>query len=319
MLSGTRRSLWRGTSTTHAPRSTAFFPLYPFTVRGVAWVLQGKYVFSALLVAGIAYVVAMVLLYRLASLDLPESSSRRTLFYISIYPMAFFFLCGYTESLFLALTLGAFLSARRGRWWLCAVLGFLAALTRGPCVLLILPLAYEFWKQKGARISRESIPALGLLTIPVAYLLFQAYVRYAVEGVSSTAAINAVHWGIEWVLPWESLWASVKLHVQGGATFIDNFDLFSLALFVGLTVVVWRRMRTSYAIYMTALLVLYLTRIGPNQPLMSMSRYVLTLFPGFMVMARWGENRYFNWAVVIPSVVLLSFFAFLYTQWKFVG
>jgi len=302
----------------HDPNSTAFFPLYPLLVRGVAWVLQGRYVLGALLVSNIAYLVAMFLLYRLASLDLSEDRVRRALLYVSIYPTAFFLLCGYTESLFLALTLGAFLAARRGRWWPCAALASLAALTRGPGVLLVLPLAYEFWQQRGIRITRENIPALGLLAIPAAFLLFQAYLRY-VLGLPTTAQINTEHWGIEWALPWESLWASVKLHVAGKATFIDNFDLFSLVLFAVTTVVAWRRLRRSYAVYMAALLILYLTRLPAAFPLMSMSRFVLPLFPCFLVLARWGENRYLNWALVIPSAILLSFFAFQFTHWQFVG
>ena len=182
------------------PKATTFLPLYPLLVRGVAWALQAKYVLSTLLVSNVAYVVAMILLYKLASLDLPESRSRRALLYISIYPTAFFFLSGYTESLFLALTVGAFLAARKGRWWLCAGLGALAAATRGPGVLLILPLAYEFWRQRGLRIAKGSIPALSLLCIPLAFLLFQAYVRYVV-GVSSSLATNIALWRVEWTFP----------------------------------------------------------------------------------------------------------------------
>jgi hypothetical protein len=191
-------------------------------------------------------------------------------------------------------------------------------LTRGPGVLLILPLAYEFWQQRGIRITRENIPVLGLLAIPAAFLLFQVYLRY-VLGLPTTMEINVERWGIEWALPWESLWASVKLHVSGEATFIDNFDLFSLVLFAVTTVVAWRRLRRSYAVYMAALLILYLTRLPAVFPLTSMSRFVLPLFPGFLVLARWGENRYLNWALVIPSAILLSFFAFQFTHWGFVG
>ena len=56
-------------------------------------------------------------------------------------PMAFFFSAVYSESLYLALSVGVFLCARQGRWAWVAVLGALAAATRSAGVVLLLPAA----------------------------------------------------------------------------------------------------------------------------------------------------------------------------------
>ncbi len=54
-------------------------------------------------------------------------------------PMAFFFSAVYSESLYLALSVGLFWSARQGRWALVGVLGALAAATRSTGLVLLLP------------------------------------------------------------------------------------------------------------------------------------------------------------------------------------
>ena len=54
-------------------------------------------------------------------------------------PMAFFFSAVYSESLYLALSVGVFWCARQGRWAWVGVLGALAAATRSAGVVLLLP------------------------------------------------------------------------------------------------------------------------------------------------------------------------------------
>ena len=51
-------------------------------------------------------------------------------------PMAFFFSAVYSESLYLALSVGLFLCARNGRWMWVGVLGALAGATRSTGLVL---------------------------------------------------------------------------------------------------------------------------------------------------------------------------------------
>ena len=53
--------------------------------------------------------------------------------------MAFFFSAVYSESLYLALSVGLFVCARRGRWMWVGVLGALAGATRSTGLVLALP------------------------------------------------------------------------------------------------------------------------------------------------------------------------------------
>lgn len=145
---------------------SAFFPLYPLltwlvSLVGVAGALAGVIVSLSALLA------ALYALHRLMTLELASPASRLwgamtssmprpsismsrpssvdvarlALLLTAFGPMAFFLSADYSESLYLALSIGVFLQARRGRWVWAGVLGGLAAATRSTGVLLILPAA----------------------------------------------------------------------------------------------------------------------------------------------------------------------------------
>ena len=96
--------------------AAAFYPLYPLTLAGVGRVFGGHYVAAGIVVSLAAALAAFVLLYRLAETRLGADGARRAVLYLAVFPMALFLGAVYTESLFLALAIGAFLLAERGRW-----------------------------------------------------------------------------------------------------------------------------------------------------------------------------------------------------------
>ena len=102
----------------------AFFPVYPMAMRASGLLLGGKpadFYFGGIAVSWVACMVAMLLLYRLARLDVDEDAAERAVPYALLYPFAFFFGVVYSESLFLMLVLGAFYGFRTRRWALGAV------------------------------------------------------------------------------------------------------------------------------------------------------------------------------------------------------
>jgi hypothetical protein len=52
---------------------------------------------------------------------------------------------------------------------------------------------------------------------------------------------------------------------------------------------------------------------------MSVSRYVLPLFPGFMALGIWIENRFAAWAIGLASFGMLCYLTYVFTHWGFVG
>src|SRR5437588_2258120 len=125
---------------------TAFFPFWPL-VEHFGGILLGNsfpnsFYFAGLIIANICFFCVLVLLYRLLAEDFEPDTARRALFYLAFSPYAIFFFLGYTESLFLLLSIGIFLLLRRGKpldWWLAGSLGFLAMLTRSSGIILAIP------------------------------------------------------------------------------------------------------------------------------------------------------------------------------------
>src|ERR687890_1623004 len=146
-------------------RWIVFFPLYPWLVRAAAFVLRYE-LLAAFFVSGVASVAAGLLLYRLARADgEPEEVARAAVFYLLIFPTAYFLHIGYNESLFIALALGAFLAARGRRWWAAGLLGGLAALTRVNGVLLLPALAFEAWDEYRTTGRRTRVEWVWLLLV----------------------------------------------------------------------------------------------------------------------------------------------------------
>ncbi len=122
--------------------SVTFFPLLP-ALMAVGGRVLGSVTVAGLVVAFVATVVGLAVVYRLVALDLGRSVAARSILYLLVFPSGFFLLAPFSEALFLATAAGALYGARAGRWGLALCAGLLAGFARTPGVLLALPLAWE--------------------------------------------------------------------------------------------------------------------------------------------------------------------------------
>ncbi|MFI5275112.1 MAG: mannosyltransferase family protein, partial [Ktedonobacterales bacterium] len=123
----------------------AFYPLYPLLERGAAILTLGHLGVAGLLVSNACCLGAFVLLRVLAERELGRAAARRALLALAVFPTALFLTAAYAESLFLLLSLAAFLALRAHRWPLTGALIALAALTRPVGILLLAAVAAELW------------------------------------------------------------------------------------------------------------------------------------------------------------------------------
>src|SRR5271166_4175029 len=129
---------------------TAFFPLYPLGLRAIAW-FGVPPVLAGVLLSLLALALALYGIHRLTTLELGDrgalafargegaETARLAVMVTAFAPMAFFFSAVYSESLYLALSVGLFWSARHGRWALVGLLGALAGASRSTGLVLALP------------------------------------------------------------------------------------------------------------------------------------------------------------------------------------
>jgi hypothetical protein len=298
--------------------STVYFPLYPLLIRLLGKILLDNYLIAALVISNLAYIAALYCLYKLTEKELGRSIARRSTVYLAIFPTAFFFLAAYTESLFLLLTLAALLCAHEKRWWLAGLLGFFASLTRLQGVVLVCPLLYIYLRQRGFRLFAVRADVLGALIVPLGAATFLAY-QHLVLGSAPLISTYQTQLHAQFVWPWDNIAATIQQILSPQGTFIDALNLTMTGVFLAMAVVAFRKLPPVYGIYMAATMFVLLLRRTTLQPLVSMSRYVLVLFPAFMLWGRWGGNPWVQRLIVYPSVALLLYLSGQFVMWGWVG
>jgi len=82
---------------------------------------------------------------------------------------------------------------------------------------------------------------------------------------------------------------------------------------------VWRRLPRAYGVWVAAALVLPLSLPVKPQPLMSLPRFVCVLFPIFMWLALWCEERRATERVAALSAVALGLFTAQFASWHWIS
>jgi hypothetical protein len=298
--------------------STVYFPLYPTLTRVLGTVFAGNYLFAAIVISNLAYVGVLYCLYKLTEMHSDGASARRGTLYLAIFPTAFFFLAAYTESLFLFLTLAAFLCAHAKRWWLAGLLGLLASLTRLQGVVLVAPLLYMYLRDRDFRPRRVRPDVLGPLIVPLGAVLFIAYQSLI---LGSGPLLNTYQASLyaQFVLPWDNIIATCQKILSPEGTFINVLNLTMMGIFLAMTVLSFRGLPREYGIYMAVTMLVLLLRRTTLQPMVSMSRYVLVLFPAFMLWGRWGRNPRVQRLIIYPCVALLLYLSGQFAMWGWVA
>lgn len=176
-----------------AYRDIAFLPLYPAIVRVLSWPWPAFAGLVSVLVSNATLLLALGLLRRLGEPLMGRRRASEAAALLAIYPFASAFGMAYTESLFLLLTVGAFLAAERDRRALAGILFALACLTRLQGAVLILPLGLLMLRRDGWRPR----PSLAWLVLgPLAGLAFLGWVA-AFQGSGSAYLQAQQAWGRE--------------------------------------------------------------------------------------------------------------------------
>lgn len=283
-----------------AARWIVFYPLYPWLVRASAVVLRDE-LLGAFFVSAVASVAAALLLHRLARLDETEPAARASVFFLLTFPTAYFLHIGYTESLFLALALGAFASAREGRWWAAGLLGAAAGMTRVNGLLLAPALAFEALAQHaagGRRWRPEHLWALAPAAGFGVYLLINLQVFG--DPFAFLRAQDAF-WYKQLTWPWTGIgkaWDSVSGRGPSESLMVGWQELFFVLVGLGATAWSWARLRASYAVWMTLNWLLWTS----TSFVLSVPRYTLVMFPLYILLARAA----LRWPVAGGLVVVWS-------------
>ena len=294
-------------------------PLYPGLIRLTSRLIGTDSLLSALIVSNVAALAGMAAFYSLARAEAADPSrARRAVLYLSIFPTGFFWFAGYTESLLLLFSSVALLAARRSRWLVSGLAAGLAALSRLTGALLIVPVgASALLAVRKDRSWRPIVAAGGAL---LGALAFPLYVWLGM-GLSPLAPIEvqAARAQGGFAFPGVNLTIAIQRLAGGEANFADLFDLGLLLLFIGLAVPVWRQLSRPLALFYLGYLLLHLSRVAEIAPLLGMARYVLVLFPAYLVLAGWGRRPWIHRLIVYLSAAGLLLLSGQFAIWGWVG
>jgi hypothetical protein len=322
----------------------AFFPLYPLVVR-LAGLPFGSRLIGGILASTALLAVALVLLHRLVALDYGRAVARNAVLVTALFPMAFFFSALYSESLFLALSVGAFYAARRERWAWAGVLGALAAATRSAGLLLLVPLLilylWEGGRVRGMPRRPLRTDVLWLALVPLGLGAYCAFLE--LDGVGALAPFRAQEvWFRSFAGPFVGAWDGVVAGVQGarqllsgsrdpvyftaagGDPFFAARHNIELLAWLGLTLAAvagaLRRLPAAYGAYLVAALALPLSYPVAPQPLMSLPRFVAVLFPLAIWLALWMTGRVWRERLVTAAFAIgLAAYTGFFATWHFVA
>jgi hypothetical protein len=295
-------------------------------VRAVGTVLGGSWLLAAYLVSNLALVAGLTVLHRLTALELAEPFARRAVLLLAVFPTAFFLYAPYTESLFLALSVGCLYAARRTSWLLAGYLGALAAVTRSTGLLLVLPLAVEAVLQARAASGRDrwvrlasgagAVAAVGL-GLGAVFLFW--------ERLSGSwhrpLDVQGATWSRERSWPWETLADGAREGTAYFGAYPGGYHTVDLVLvLVALAAGVWiaRRVRATYAVYYWAALLFPMTLVFAGRPFLSLPRFLLVMFPLVWALARLGERWRAHDAVLATSAAGLGLLSVLHVNWYFI-
>jgi hypothetical protein len=366
---------------------TAYFPLYPLGIKAIA-LLGAPLVLAGVLVSLIAFALALYGIHRLATLELRRGRrlvagahggevARLAVLIMAFSPMAFFFSAVYSESLYLALSVGLFWSARNGRWMWVGILGALAGATRSTGLMLALPALVIYfygpredrppdrtrfgpappltragrWPRAGSRARllagalrpryRLRRDLLWLALLPAGVLLYGAWLALSGgEALSPFHAENA--WSRQLVGPFTGAWHGVvaafdgarqllsmqSRHVYfglvGGSPYVaaehNIIELGFLLAAVPAVIGVLRRLPLAYGLYVIAAIALPLSYPVKPEPLMSIPRYLVVLFPLGIWLAAWlAERPRLQRPALALSVVAMIVFVAQFSTWHWVA
>jgi hypothetical protein len=309
-----------GYVTTGAEKNFLVFPpFYPMFIKLVSFTGINS-VLAGFIVSNIFFVLGMMLLYRLISLDWSKKIAILTVILISIFPTTYFLSADYPESLFIFLFAFSFFLAKRKSYLLSAFIAGLAANTRPFGIIIFPSLILIMFNQKGLTLKNILLSLL-LFAAP---LIPYVWINFTLFGNPLEFGIFLkTHWQKSLDFPWNGIISSWKRGIfttnsvsykyfVGYAEAIAS-TLAWIGTFFGIKK--WG-IKSPYLVYLF-LGTLFFTSTGF---ILSAPRYLLSIPPFFILLAEVvSHNKVATYVWCGVSLALLFWFSRVFAAggWAF--
>ncbi len=315
-----------------AAGSQAFFPLYPFLVSTLIHISGLPEMWSGILISAICFLASSVLLYRWALIDYQASTSRWTVIWFCIFPIAFFLAAIYAESLFLLCSIASIYFARKGNFLASGLAICLAGATRPYGFLLAIPFIIEFIQQHNFQVRQWVKFIAGALIAPLGTLGYLTYLAWQTGNHNLWAVYRNA--GASWsafsfAWPWNTWLDGLRAAFFGTGLNPDWFsralawqDLSFALLGLVLSIYALKHLRLSLGAYVLISMLFFYTNHGPKgYAFYSISRHIMILFPFYLVLALLTQKLpgRARWIAMSAAMILLCLFSAWFASGRWVA
>jgi len=297
--------------------NVAFFPGFPLLNGVISRVTTVPVDVSGPIVSTLLTLVACWLLYRLTRRETNDAdTAQRSIVYLLAFPAAYYLALGFSEALYTVAVLGAFTLARDGKWGWSGLAAFVAGLTRLHGALLIVPLAYEYLRQQRWQWrSIFTLRAIGALGAPLGVLAFFGYLGVQFGNPLAYLDVQTLFFkGIRAeafpTFPGTTLANSIYGLLNNVPSTESIAVVSALLLLLFLTLETWARLPRVYGVYMLTVVLFSLT----SGDLISLPRFVVPMFPGFMALGLIGRRPWLDRLILIVFLILQGVLALMFVK-----
>jgi len=297
----------------------AFFPLYPILINIFSRVFNisiYRFNLSGLLISNISFFIGLVGFYKLLKLDYKEKIVKICIILLLVFPTSFYLGSTYTEGLFFSLTIWAFYFARKEKWLLAFLLGMFASATRVMGILLFPAFLMMILKNNNFYFKKIKVKHLFILLIPLGICLYMYYLYITNNDpllfIHSLPGFGEQRSSTPILFPQVFYRYIFKIIPHLNYSYFPNvfttmMELIISILFLGLLIISIWKLNIGYWVYL--FFGYLLSTISGS--FSSLPRYVLVLFPAFIVISLWLEKLPKVWKTII---LVISFVLLIISQ-----
>lgn len=300
-------------------RNFAFFPLYPIASKATADVLSIEYTYAALLISNTCFVLAGLLLYRLAKKIFGSKQvAFSSLLLFAFFPFSYIFSGVMTESLFIFLLLAGYSLALERKYLAAGFVGLLLSATRNTGILFMIPLFLVWLESKNhlnikslfRKLWRQKIVLLALALVPLGLLGFMYFLHNHVGD-----ALAFIHIQKYWEKPLMGLnplfgffMSFISIYFEGSwLTHLMNLAVVAMMFF--LFVYSYKKKVLKMSLNNILLWIIVPMTAGT---LLAMGRYAAVAFPLYLILANFIDKhriiRYLVYTLFLVFFLALGYF-----------
>lgn len=299
-------------------REEAFFPLFPFLARMLGDLI-GSVRAAGLLVAHLGTLLGLWFVFLTALLFVSEEKARRALILLLLFPGSLFYSAFYSEGLFLCVTAGSAYYFFKKQWLLCGLFGMLAMLTRSSAVVLGAAMGASLLYDLLKRRARFTPGMLWLGLFPAGLGIFMLILHWSVgDALAFVSAQKA--WGRELFFPVATVIRELRWVNPAFPREASNIHrIMDSAAAVGFlsvaAVMAVRRWHPVLWLYVMGAVLMSLS----TGMVLSMVRFMAVLFPVFIYLADWAEDRRVERALIYAFTFFLAIYSVMFLNGKWAG